>query len=220
MLRHWTVVALLFLTVAPGLPAQDSGSNPPRPDAGRAVPRVGGTITSVEGQTITLKTFRGTAATVKTTEGTAFLRGGQVVELSDLKVGETILVAGEEKDGVWIAKIVRLPPEASPAPQDLGKRFISGVVKKIDETRLTILRPDGESQVIEVDESTSFRNQKSESITLADIKTGDHVFGRGAVKNGVFVPQLLNLGDFSRRARPGFRDTPPDSAPSATGKDR
>ncbi len=89
--------------------------------------------------------------------------------------------------------------------QELGKRFITGEVKKIDETKLTILRPDGESQVIEVDEGTSFRNQKRESITLADIKAGDHVFGRGEVKNGVFVPQVLNLGDFSRMGRPGFR---------------
>ena len=71
-----------------------------------------------------------------------------------------------------------------------------------------------------MDEGTSFRNQKRESITLADIKTGDHVFGRGEVKNGIFVPQVLNLGDISRMGRPGFRGAPQDSAPLPTGKER
>ena len=100
-------------------------------------------------------------------------------------------------------------------PAGAWESFIIGEVKKIDETKLTILRPDGESQVIEVDEGTSFRNQKRESITLADIKTGDHVFGRGEVKHGVFVPQVLNLGDISRMgdlASAERRKTPPRSA--------
>jgi hypothetical protein len=50
------------------------------------------------------------------------------------------------------------------------------------------------SQTIAVDESTSFKKQ-GESITLADLKAGDHVFGRGEVKNDVFVPAELNVGD-------------------------
>ena len=110
-------------------------------------------------------------------------------------------------------KPIRLQPDAAALRQELGKRFIIGEVKKIDETKLTILRPDGESQVIEVDEGTSFRNQKRESITLADIKTGDHVFGRGEVKNGIFVPQVLNLGDFMRMGRLGLGGGPQDSTP-------
>jgi hypothetical protein len=58
---------------------------------------------------------------------------------------------------------------------------------------LTIQRPDGVTQTISVDENTSFRKD-GESITLADLKPGDHVFGRGEIKNGVFVPAVLNLG--------------------------
>ncbi len=172
---------------------------------------------AIEGQTITLKTFRGTMATVKTSDGTEFRRGRQTAKLSEFKVGSSIFVAGEEKDGVWFARAVRLQPDAAAFRQELGKRFIAGEVKRIDETKLTILRPDGESQVIEVDEGTSFRNEKRESITLADIKAGDHVFGRGEVKNGVFVPQVLNVGDLSRMERPGSRGTQPDSTPPVAG---
>jgi hypothetical protein len=224
MFRRWTVAALLLLATSLALPAQDTSSNLHRPGrgerAGVDLPGIGGTITAIEGQTITLRTFRGTMATVKTSDSTAFRHGGQAVKLSQLKIGNSIFVAGDEKDGIWIAKAIRLQPDAAAFRQELGKRFIAGEVKKIDETKLTILRPDGESQVIEVDEGTSFRNQKRESITLADIKTGDHIFGRGEVKNDVFVPQVLNVGDISRMGQPGFRGASQDSAPLSTGKDR
>jgi hypothetical protein len=223
MFRRWTVAALLLLAAALALPAQDTGSNLHRPGrggrAGEDLPGIGGTIAAIEGQTITLRTFRGTMATVTTSDRTAFRHGGQAVKLSELKIGNSIFVAGDEKDGVWIAKAIRLQPDAAAFRQELGKRFIAGEVKKIDETKLTILRPDGELQVIEVDEGTSFHNQKRESITLADIKTGDHVFGRGEVKNGIFVPQVLNVGDISRMGQPGFRGAPQDSTPLPTGKD-
>ena len=43
------------------------------------------------------------------------------------------------------------------AREDLGKTYITGKVTAIDEVNLTIERPDGVSQKIMVDESTSFR---------------------------------------------------------------
>jgi len=224
MLRRLTIAVLLLLVAAPCLTAQDTNSNPQRPARGERarmdVPGVGGAIAAIEGQTITLRTFRGTMAIVKTSDSTAFRRGRQAITFSELKVGNSLFVVGDEKDGVWIAKTVRLQPDPAALRQELGKSFISGEVKKIDETKLTILRPDGELQVIEVNEGTSFRNQKRESITLADIKAGDRVFGRGEVQNGVFVPQVLNLGDPVRMGRPGFGGTPQGSTPLAPGKDR
>jgi hypothetical protein len=78
--------------------------------------------------------------------------------------------------------------------EGLGKQFIIGEIKAIQGTQLTVLRPDGVSQTITVDDSTSFRKER-ESITLADFKVGDHVFGRGEVKNGSFTPTMLNLGE-------------------------
>jgi hypothetical protein len=66
-------------------------------------------------------------------------------------------------------------------------------VKAINETKLTIARPDGQTQEIEVDENTSFK-RGSESITLPDIKVGDFVRGPGELKNNVFVPKELAVG--------------------------
>jgi hypothetical protein len=78
--------------------------------------------------------------------------------------------------------------------EGLGKQFIAGEIKAIEGTTLTILRVDGQTQTIQVDENTSFRKQ-GESITLADFKPGDHVHGRGELKNGTFFAAVLNSGD-------------------------
>ena len=76
----------------------------------------------------------------------------------------------------------------------LGKKFIIGEIKAIDGVKLTIARPDGQTQVIAVDDETSFKKEH-ESVTLGDFKVGDHVFGRGEVKDGTFVAATLALGD-------------------------
>ena len=78
--------------------------------------------------------------------------------------------------------------------EGLGKEFIVGEIKAITGTQLTILRPDGVTQNITVDESTSFRKQ-DQSVTLADFQVGDRVFGRGEMKNDVLVPAVLNVGE-------------------------
>jgi hypothetical protein len=104
--------------------------------------------------------------------------------------------------------------------ENLGKTYIMGRVKAInmDDAKLTVERPDGVAQTIGFDETTSFRRGKrggglqrgaaaamqsantepgaalpetGESITLADVKVGDAVRGKGSVKGGVFVPTEL-----------------------------
>jgi hypothetical protein len=45
-----------------------------------------------------------------------------------------------------------------------------------------------------VDDDTSFRNERRENVTLADVKVGEFVRGQGTVKNGVFVPKELFAG--------------------------
>ena len=115
---------------------------------------------------------------------------------------------------------------------DLGKTYIVGKVTGIDmdNAKMTVLRSDGVPQTIGFDETTSFRRgrvnlqmmgeggggrrrersgaettgENAESITLADIKVGDNVMGRGSVKGGVFVPTEVVVGTpGQRRQRPG-----------------
>jgi hypothetical protein len=70
----------------------------------------------------------------------------------------------------------------------LGKDYVAGEVESIDAPKLTVLRTDNVTQVLELNEETSLRRGR-DSITMADIKVGDHVMARGAVQNDVFVPK-------------------------------
>jgi hypothetical protein len=53
-----------------------------------------------------------------------------------------------------------------------------------------VLRSDDVTQTLELNEDTSMRKGR-DSITMADIQPGDHVFARGAVENNVFVPKTI-----------------------------
>lgn len=200
-----TLMCLLSLAVA----AQDNTSQPAPPQGGPGQGRMGGgmrgrmghgvmgEITAVNADGFTLKTMQGNAATVKVSSDTKFMRDQQPIKMSDLKVGDTIGVSGTPDANdptTWNANfIVDRTAQAKEFKENLGKTFIVGEVKSIDGTKLTVQRPDGQTQTIEADENTSFKKGR-ESVTLADIKVGDHVMGRGAVKDGVFVPSELRVG--------------------------
>jgi hypothetical protein len=156
-----------------------------------------GEITAVNSDGFTLKTMQGNAATVKVSATTRFMRDQQEIKKTDLKIGDTIGVAGSPDTNdptTWNATyVVDRTAQIKQFEQNLGKTMIAGEIKAIDGTKLTIQRPDGQAQTIEVDENTSFEKGR-EKVTLADFKVGDHVMGRGEVKNGVFVPSNLRIG--------------------------
>ncbi len=182
---------------------------------GRRFPGVGGTVTAINGNTLTIKQMDGSTAQVQVSDKTRYRKNRQDAQLSDFKVGDTVIVRGEQKDGTWQADVLAARPAGGMGMgagggamrAGLGKEFIIGEVKAINGTQLTILRPDGVSQDITVDENTSFRKD-GQDITLPDIKVGDRVFGRGAMKNNVFVPSALNVGQMGMR-----RGAPPQGNP-------
>jgi Domain of unknown function (DUF5666) len=161
-----------------------------------------GTITAIDGDKWTLQTEGDKPLVVKIDGQTRFLKDRQPVTAGDFKVGDRVMVAGEAQDkdkndkSEFSARVVASFSGAArqQVAEGMGKQFIAGEVKGIDGTKLTVLRPDGETQVIEADENTSFRKMR-ESITLADIKPGDQIFGRGELKNGAFVPSRLDVMD-------------------------
>jgi hypothetical protein len=130
------------------------------------------------------------------------------------------------------------------AREDLGKVYIAGRVTAIDmdTLKLTVARPDGVNQVIGVDEGTSFKRggrqmaamvngsgemgsgrvdgpgigSTGESITLADLKVGDSIAGRGALKNGLFVPTELRVMDAAARSQRRRRAAEGGASPATT----
>ncbi len=223
----YLAAAALTVTFCVTAVAQDQPDSPPDvPGAGsgmgQAFSGVGGQITSIEGSSITLQTFRGDTAKVKVTSSTRVMKDRIPAKLSDFKVGDRVLVSGEQdKDGVWNAQLLAQRTGAGGPhgmmggmqvkPEDNGKTYIMGELIKIEGTKLTVKKPDNTEQIIEVDDDTSFRNLQHESVTLPDIKVGEFVRGMGAVKDGVFVPKELNAG----RPRGPRLGTPPPPPPDA-----
>jgi hypothetical protein len=172
---------------------------------------VAGKVTAVTKDSLTIAPLTGGGpVTVKIGENTRIMKERQPVKLEEIKADETVFARGKLNGNVMEAAIVGvINPEmiqrlqqngganggmmAGFSREDLGKKFIAGEVKAINETKLTIARPDGQTQDIEVDENTSFK-KGSESITLPEIKVGDFVRGRGELKENVFVPKELVVG--------------------------
>jgi Cu/Ag efflux protein CusF len=207
-------VAALAITLSGAAMAQDAPSPGTSPQEGTRSGRgagaaafhgVGGQITAIDGSTVTLQTFSGGIAKVKVTSSTRIMKDRNEAKLSDFKVGDRVFASGEQdKDGTWTAQrfgqrgggFARggMMGGIQAKPEDNGKTFIVGELIKVDGTKLTVKKPDNIEQVIEVDEETSFRNERRESVTLADLKVGDFLRGQGALKDGVFVPKELNAG--------------------------
>ena len=206
-----------------------------------------GKVTAVSKDSITVAPMGGgDPVVVKVGDNTRVFKERQQVKLSEIKVDDMVFTRGELKGTTMEAVILGvMTPEMAQRiqqgggvfmvgggggagqfkPEDWGKTFIAGQVKTINETTLTIARPNNqETMNIEVDENTSFKKGR-ESITLADIKPDDFVMGPGEVKNGVFVAKELRVGGgrMFMGPRPGGaeRKTPgADDKPSGTNEQK
>jgi len=200
-----------------------------------------GKVTAVSKDSLTVAPLMGgDAVNVKVSDTTRVAKDRQPFKFEQIKVDDVIFARGELKNNSMQAAVVSVVnPEmiqriqqggAGGGPggpmsgfnrEDLGKKFIVGEVKAINETKLTIARSDGQTQDIEVDENTSFK-KGGESITLPDIKVGDFVRGRGELKDNTFVPKELMVGRPQMRIMMGGPgDQPqeqkkPENAPSGT----
>jgi hypothetical protein len=217
-----TSALLIFaaLCVSPGF-AQDG---PPaggarEQDGGQGVAAafaehgVRGTVTAITGDNITVKTEEGASYKIETGANTRFRKQRDQIKLADIHVGDMVGAFGDKDDKAKtlgaIAVMVIEKDQYEKARADFGKTWTAGAVQSIDETKITIKRPDNVVQTVVVDENTSFRKRR-DSITLADIKVGDNVSARGALQSGNFLATELSVGGPGG----GFRGGPRSGAAS------
>ena len=238
--------ALSFLAAGALSIAQTSFAQVPRsPDHVE-----GGIVTSIAADHATIKTIANEPFTIVYGPSTSFWK--QVgtsfktapAKLTDIQVGNTINVMGHlDPDGITKhAKMVTIfTPETSQkvlaAAGGEGETSVSGRVTAIHGMRFTIARYDQISQVIEVNESTSFLKGSpqaiipilqgvpsttspsgAENITLADVKVGDSVLTKGALKFPVTVALKDNLYVASKFAVMAVQQPPNANAPGAAPK--
>lgn len=224
---------LLVVTALPGVVQAQGGQDDQReggtPFAGGQMVR--GTVTAA-GDRLTVKTEGGEIYQVVASSNTRVTKDRQPAKLADIKAGDGVGAMGvldaatKTIHAVFVAAVDA--EQVKKAREGMGKVYIVGRITAIDMDglKLTVMRPDGVSQVIGVDEGTSFKRggrtmaaiangtaaetgaaggqsvgneASSESITLADVKVGDSVAGRGAMKNGLFVPTELGVTDAAAR---------------------
>jgi hypothetical protein len=214
--------------------AENDGS-PPAFAGGRMV---NGTVTAVAADRLTVKTERGETYQVVTSANTRVRKGRDPIKLADVKVGDGVGAMGEIDAPNMTVHALAIgivdAEQIKKMREEMGKTWIAGKVTAIDldALKITVLRQDGVSQMIGLDDDTSFRrggrgmnmmagamgmgggggrggggnggggnrgggnrDGGGESITLADVKVGDQIGGRGALKNGVFVPTELQVAN-------------------------
>lgn len=214
-IRVFALLGFLGMFSVAGLQAQDEPAGPP-PQQGQARTDGGpgegqrpvfGKITAMHDGVMEITGPNGQAVTVKLTPQTEFRKDREPAKISDFKVGDMVMVRGDENPdhsvtakhvGSRTGGMMFTGPAGGPgggagrgmwlSGGTQGKDYVAGEVKSIDAPKLTVLRTDNVTQVLELNEDTSLRRGR-ESITMADIKVGDHVVARGAVQNDVFVPK-------------------------------
>jgi len=210
---------LLLFAATPAL-AQDPASSQgqqaaPPPEAGRMIQGPGdgrglpvfGKITAIKDGALDIAKPDGSTATVKINDKTEFRKDRQNAKLADFKVGDMVFVRAEDSGGQGLTALMVAgrsggmsgPGMGGPGGNmmmmgggELGKDFVVGEVTAIDAPQITVQRPDNVMQKLELTEETSLRKGR-DSVTMADIQVGDHVFVRGALQNNVFVPKNVQV---------------------------
>lgn len=162
-----------LVSVTPAQNATSGGDQQSQPDAqtrrgpggpnggqgGRHGGGIRGTVTSVSGSNVTLKTEAGEAWTVISTDNTRVRRDGQPGTVSGIQTGDEVMAMGmpdADKHEVHAMMLVDVSAaEVAKAKANLGKTYIVGRITAINDTQLTVMRSDRVSQVISLDESTS-----------------------------------------------------------------
>lgn len=214
--RQFAQLGLLLLTAATATLAQEPAGSPgqqPGAPQGAVVMQsegggrpVFGKITAIKDGALELSKPDGTSVTVKITDKTEYRKDRQNAKLSDFKVGDMVFIRAEgngDQDLTALMVATRTgngpggPGMGSPGGNmmmmgggELGKDYVFGEVKSVDAPKITVLRSDNVTQTLELNEETSLRKGR-ESVTMADIQPGDHVFVRGGVQNNAFVPKMV-----------------------------
>jgi len=202
--------ATLLIAVAVALPAialaQDEQGDPRQGGVAFAGGQmVRGTVTAAAADHLTVKTEASEVYQVALSANTRLTKDRQPVKVADIKVGDAVAAMGvldaptKTVHAVFVGVIDA--EQVKKARENMGKTYITGKVTAIDmdALKLTVMRPDGVSQVIGVDEQTSF-------------KRGGR--GMAAIANGGGVVEM-GSGDGGRRGMGAGAGTPAGSATSA-----
>lgn len=155
--------------------------------------RVQGTVTAATGSKVTIQTQAGDSYDITPGDNARIMRSGQPIKLSDIKPGDDVTAMGQvdaTKKTVQAMMISDVDAATlARAKENMGKTYIMGRITAIDADNLkvTVMRSDNVSQVIAVDDGTSFQRGNSgvaADAVAAGALTGGGGFGGGMRRGG------------------------------------
>src|ERR1700761_1396463 len=196
--------ALLVIWLgAPASRAQEDNSTGP-PDGGNGVGQafgkgngIRGTVTASAANHFIIRTDEGDTYQVLYSPNTRLMKDRQPIEAADVHVGDMLMAGGlgdaKARTGGAGLDIYIDAKEVQQARATFGKTWVMGKVTAIHDLKITIERAgDKQTQVVAVDENTSFRKRR-EDVTLADVKVGDTISAQGALHADTFLVTTLRI---------------------------
>jgi hypothetical protein len=191
---------LIFVAAGASLGGAVAIAQAPAPAAARQL----GTVKAISGNSLTLATDAGQQVTVSVGDGVRILqlapgstdlKSAQTITMSDIAVGDRVLVTGKAGDDaasftasrVILMKSGDIAQKHQDEQADWQKRGTGGLVSAVDGSTLTVSAGAKKIQVV-TSGSTKFRRYAGDSVkfedakpgTLSQIQVGDQLRVRGA----------------------------------------
>jgi hypothetical protein len=144
---------------------------------------VQGIVTAATKDKVTVKTDAGDSYDITVTDTSRIMRNGQQIKLSDVKPGDSVTARGTvDATKKTVEAMMVMDVDAATlakAKENMGKTYITGRITAIDadNLKLTVMRTDNVSQVIAVDEGTSF--ERGNRGVSADVTAAGGIAGGG-----------------------------------------
>jgi hypothetical protein len=172
---------------------------------------VQGIVTAVAANKLTIKTDAGDSYDVTVTDTSRMMRNGQAIKLSDVKPGDSVTARGTVDAAAKTVQAMMVTDvdaaTVAKAKENLGKTYITGKLTAIDadNLKLTVMRTDNVSQVMAVDDGTSFqrgtRGVAADVAAAGGMAGGGGFGGRGGQRPGAGAqaapppPESITLAD-------------------------
>jgi hypothetical protein len=168
--------------------------------------RVGGKLSAINGNTLTVINREGETKTITVTADTKYNRNREAATLSSFQTDDFISAIGaKNSSGQFVAEQVFGGDRPPRGPRDRDGRGPRGsrdgivgdyVSADAAAKTITIKTGDGKEQLVYTSETTEVSRNRSEA-SLSDFKAGDHVvaFGKLDATTGKYVATRIIGGD-------------------------
>ncbi|MCY2931512.1 MAG: DUF5666 domain-containing protein [Planctomycetota bacterium] len=168
-----------YAVVKEGQPASEIRAYMPKPTAPAAgpTPNVGGAITAIGADSITLQPKDGQAVTVSVNAATVYKVNGKAATLGDVKAGMDLKVGMRAyafvKEGQPASEIRAYTPKPPAPPGDRTPvhKGVSGLVTAVGADSITLQPKEGQAVTVSVNAATVYK-VNGKAATLGDVKAG------------------------------------------------